>query len=66
LALTSPTGGGHSVSIDRLQTKAVEFFYAFKISNYIMLNGRMTGECQTEKDLKEVVMTIPALALMDT
>jgi len=26
LALTSPTGGGHSVGIVRLQTKATEFF----------------------------------------
>jgi hypothetical protein len=25
LALTSPTSGGHSVSIDRLRTKATEF-----------------------------------------
>ena len=31
LALTSPTGGGHSVSIVRSRTKATEFFFYHRI-----------------------------------
>jgi len=31
LALTSPTGGGRSVGIVRVRTKATEFFYTSRI-----------------------------------
>jgi len=44
LALTSPTGGGRSVGIVRVRTKATEFVF-FYISNEFDLSGHLA--CNT-------------------
>ena len=36
LALTSPTGGGRSVGIVRLRTKATEFFFLVHLVGFII------------------------------
>jgi len=38
LALTSPTGGGRSVGIVRLRTKATDFFYYLSFIFIILYN----------------------------
>jgi len=42
LALHSPTGGGRSVGIVRVRTKATEFSFSFIIYNYITMYGAKT------------------------
>ena len=39
LALTSPTGGGRSVGIDRVPTKATEFSLALQFKNMVFRSG---------------------------
>jgi len=49
LALTSPTGGGRSVGIVRVRTKATEFFYIvcyfFSAKCILFHNSNVFGSC---------------------
>jgi len=51
LALTSPTGGGHSVGIVRVRTKATEFSFFFAVSYKVTPSTSVTNENENGQQL---------------